>query len=545
MKKQTLLLFLLALLTLPTFWRMLRPGIFSMHDFHVFRMLEFDKCVKDFQIPCRWAPDAGFGYGEPLFNFYGQLVYIPGQIVRLLGFSILDSAKFLFILSLLGSAFSMFFLARQLWGNIWAGFISAALYLFAPYRAVDVWVRGALPEATAFVLYPAIIYHLTDYFEKEKIRSLLIFGLLMALLAGVHNLSFLMFFLILIPWFLYLTFKTKKTYLWKNMVGVGILAAGLIAFYLLPLALEKKYISLGKTVEGYYYYRNHFTSLHQLLISRFWGYGGSIWGPNDNMSFAVGYPQWVLPLAIGLTLFLKKKGNLIFFLLLDIGWGALFLTHGKSQFIWDALPFFSFIQFPWRWLAIAVFCFSLASGALVHLFKQKQVILVTGFILAMAIWLEAPRFREDIWFNRTDADHFSAQPWEEQIASALYDFWPAFGKSVPSAAAPALPVVADGQATLLLSERRSALVKYQARVESLVAKTELPIVYFPGWRGYLDGKTIDVYPSGALGVITLEIPNGEHQIELRFIDTPIRSVGNFLTLISLGGFTVLFLKKKK
>src|SRR5581483_131743 len=135
---------------IPTFFAMLKFGIFSMEDFHYFRLLEFDKCIQHLQIPCRWAADSGAGYGEPLFNFYGQFVYAFGEIFHLLSFSKIDSLKITFMSSLLLSAISMFFLARKIWGNNLSAFLSSILYLYAPYRAVDVWVRGALPEAFSF-----------------------------------------------------------------------------------------------------------------------------------------------------------------------------------------------------------------------------------------------------------------------------------------------------------------------------------------------------------------------------------------------------------
>jgi len=108
--------------------------------------VEFDKCIKALQIPCRWAPDAGLGYGEPLFNFYGQFTYAVGEIYHLLGGSIINSVKFLFILSLAGSGISMYFLAKRIWKNDYAALVSSVVYLYAPYRSLDVWVRGALPR---------------------------------------------------------------------------------------------------------------------------------------------------------------------------------------------------------------------------------------------------------------------------------------------------------------------------------------------------------------------------------------------------------------
>src|SRR5258708_28332007 len=146
MRKVKIFLIIIFLLSIPTFAKMVRPGIYSMQDFHYFRLFEFDKCIKALQIPCRWAPDAGLSYGEPLFNFYTQVPYAVGEIIHLIGFQLVDSLKITFILSLILSGISMFFLSRQIWKSELGGFFSALFYIYAPYRAVDVWVRLALPE---------------------------------------------------------------------------------------------------------------------------------------------------------------------------------------------------------------------------------------------------------------------------------------------------------------------------------------------------------------------------------------------------------------
>src|SRR3989344_1329333 len=79
-------------------------GYFNMHDdLQMMRQLEMEKCFLDLQIPCRWVPDMGYGYGYPLFNYYPPLPYLIGQVVRLAGFSFVDTAKILFIFSFVAS----------------------------------------------------------------------------------------------------------------------------------------------------------------------------------------------------------------------------------------------------------------------------------------------------------------------------------------------------------------------------------------------------------------------------------------------------------
>ena len=116
--KNNIFILLVILITIPTFWKMLPEGIYSMQDFHLFRLFEYDLCIQRYEIPCRWAQDAGLGYGEPLFNFYGQFPYFVGEIFHLSGLSFIDSTKILFILSLLGSGIAMFYLSKNIWKKL-------------------------------------------------------------------------------------------------------------------------------------------------------------------------------------------------------------------------------------------------------------------------------------------------------------------------------------------------------------------------------------------------------------------------------------------
>ncbi len=155
-KKSQTLFFLLLLVALSLFsWRyLLKPGYFSMHDdMQIMRIFELDKCVKDGQLPCRWVPDLGYSYGYPLFNYYPPLPYYLGEVFHLLGFSFIDSVKILFGLGFILSGIFMFFLAREFWGE-WGGFLSAIFYIYAPYHAVDVYVRGAMVKHSALVWFP-------------------------------------------------------------------------------------------------------------------------------------------------------------------------------------------------------------------------------------------------------------------------------------------------------------------------------------------------------------------------------------------------------
>lgn len=524
---------MLVILVVPTFWRMLRSGIYTIQDPHFFRLVEFDKCIKDFQIPCRWSADAGLGYGEPLFNFYGQLPYVIGEVFHLIGFSYIDSLKIIFIISLVGSTISMYFFARYLWNSSWAGFLSAIIYTYAPYRAVDVWVRGALPEALAFVIFPLIMWRIDVFIDKGRTRDLLWSSLLVALLILIHNLSLLLFAPVLGAWIILRLFFTKQWKKFLQFILMFLLAGGLAAFYILPVIFEARYVNLESTIKGYFDFRGHFTNVNQLLLSRFWGYGASVFGPEDDLSLAVGYVQWMLPSTLTIFLLVKRKiwQYKYLYILVALGWFSLFLTHNKSTFIWQAVNPMTYFQFPWRFLTMAVFCFSLAGGALILLVRQQKVILL--LLTFLAIILNYSSFKEDIWLKTTDSSLTKGQEWENQMRMSIGDYWPKFG-SVPAT------VAFQSSDKIDLVEKRSNLAKFKLKTDG---KIEFPIAYFPGWIGLADGKKIEVYP-GENGLVSSSIPNETSSVTLRFQNTPIRMVGNYLSIVSVAVFLLLFFKTK-
>ena len=63
-KISSVYLILTIIFSIVSFYQLTRPGFFPMQDdLQAFRVEQMVKCVKDFQIPCRWIPDMGYQYG--------------------------------------------------------------------------------------------------------------------------------------------------------------------------------------------------------------------------------------------------------------------------------------------------------------------------------------------------------------------------------------------------------------------------------------------------------------------------------------------------
>lgn len=516
----------MVIISIPTFARMLRPGIYSMQDFPYFRVVEYAKCLQTNVFPCRWAPDAGLGFGEPVFSFYSHVPFFLGALGTQIFGSSIDALKLVFAFSLFGSAVAMFLLARTLWKNNWSAFASSMLYIYAPYRAVDVWVRGALPEAFAFVLLPLILFSFEKLRATKKVSWFVSLVLSLSALVLTHNLSVLLFSPLLVVWFALGLMQSKDKKVLFAVVSACLLALSLSAFYLLPTVTESQYINLSTTTVGYFDFRAHFVTVPQLFISRFWGYGGSTWGQEDGLSLSIGQVQGavlVLSLILSSLALIRTKGkkdeSFKAVLLSVLALLFLAMTHNKSAFIWEALsPVMKYIQFPWRFLGVALFCISLTSGYLVKNINTKTVIFSAVFFSTLAVVLNTSFFREDIWFKTTDQKMQTGEAWVEQTRASIGDYWPVYG-----------PIPADPADTSQVEIVSPHKLFY--RVTNAPEEVVLPVSYFPGWTVSQSNNKISTNPNKE-GLISFDArTNGSYTIA--FENTPVREWGNGITLFSL------------
>src|SRR3989344_3543413 len=133
--KKALLIFAFLLTTF-SILPFISSGFFHVHDdTQVARVYEMSRALKDGYFPVRWVKDLGYGYGYPIFNFYAPLSYYIGGFLNIIGFDSLHSTKIMMVLGIYLSAVSMFFLARNIWGDI-GGVVSSVFYVFAPYHAL-------------------------------------------------------------------------------------------------------------------------------------------------------------------------------------------------------------------------------------------------------------------------------------------------------------------------------------------------------------------------------------------------------------------------
>ncbi len=484
----------------------------------------------------------GWGNGFPLFNFYGVFPYYLGAILSyFIGY--LGASKILFFISLIAGSFGVYLLVKSLWGKL-AGTTSAILYLFAPYKALDVYVRGALSESLALAIIPFVFYFgykLTISPQRKKYSILFTFFLFIFLIT--HNIMVLLFLPVLIGWLIYWLIVSKCKNI-KLVILSGILSLGLSSFFILPAFFEKNLIQTESLVRFELDFKANYLKLSQLFIDRMWGYGTSIPGPEGGMSFQVGWPYWWLVVLSLFFLFISKaKKSTKFLVAAVIGTFifSVFMTHNKSTFIWIRVGLLKYFQFPWRFLSLSIFTSSLLGGFVVSAIKEKWQVYLSIAIIVLTVFLNWSYFKPKLFYSINDSEKLSGELWDQQKKGALLDYLPKTALE-PREAAPDNPFVKSGMAEITNFINRSNKWEFTARVKNK-SEIEVPVYYFPNWTVKVDNKTYPFSYDNLLGRITLTLNPGSYKVEGHFEDTPLRKIANIITLISIVGFIGFIFKK--
>ena len=358
--------------------------ILTGDNLHAWRLSEMGNCIDDGQVPCRWAAELGNGYGLPLFNFYPPLPYYAGDMLHRLGLSYLNTVDALFVIGLVGAALSMFLLGRSLWGNL-GGMVSAIAYVYAPYLALDTYMRGALGELWALAIAPALFWAVYRLLTTGRARYILPIALFSAFLLLSHSLASLILMPMMAVWAAGLVatrgrILARRLGAWKPAL-FGLIGAlwglGLAAFFTLPMLAEGGNVQLENTTGFPFRFQAHFTTVSDLFLQRSSDYSALLaanGGPGTPIQ--IGWFHWALAglaLPAGVLLLLSGRRLQALAVLLLAGFFAagVFMSISASEGIWDTFDALRFLQFPWRYVGLISLATAALAGAWFALIRER------------------------------------------------------------------------------------------------------------------------------------------------------------------------------
>lgn len=547
-KLKFMMVFVVAVgICLPTLIPLMQKEFFHLHDFtHVARLSEMHQALMDGHFPVRWSKNLGYGFGLPQFNFYAPLAYYIAELFHLIGFSELTSIKLMVASNFIASFMALFYVTYRLWG-VRAGLIGATAFIYIPYRAVDTYVRGAFGELTAITMLALVIMMITYWFFDRQWKWVGSLALTVGGLVLSHNLVAL----ISLPFIgllgiLLIVLSPKNTFkisMFQFLVGLS-LGLAISSFYAIPALAEKQYTMVDQLTQGFSDYHHHFLYLRQFFVGK-WGYGGSISGLDDDISFVIGVVQVLLTLVAGFSLliYFKRMKRHDIGLILFFGSGVLIsmlLSSYKSEFVWDTLSsLMAFIQFPWRFLSIIIVFISMLSAASVWVVHKKkygvQVSFTLGAVIAL-IALNYQYFRPSEYLTSTiDLYYTDVTRIQKEMSGIIPDFIPKnnlAGELIPAdnrfeASNQDTKLVVDVDRThefaLLVKPKTKDVIK-------------INIFDFPGWQIYVDGVPVEHMKSEISGLMSVVVePTEEEYVVISglFEERGLRLITDIVSLIAL------------
>jgi len=526
--KNKLLIIILFLLLIIPLIPLLNNGLPFTHDGrdHVARIANFYQSLSEGNIIPRWGANLNWGYGHPVLMFLYPLPSYFASFFHLIGFNFVDSVKIVFALGFLLSGYFMYlWLSQFLKKDV--SIFGAVLYAYAPYRFVDLYVRGAIGEHFAFVFLPLVLYFIYKLYKKENYLYLIFLSISFAFLVLSHNALSLIFlpFIFFYAVFLWSKLRFKKSYLIYT-AGSIILGFLLSFFFWFPALIEGKYTLRNILTSGTYV--NRFVDFKALI------YGPWNYGQTGEFTVQLGPIHWLgLIISLIVVFFLLKKrkenyylflGGLVYSIL------AIFMMLRESDFIWRNIMVLQNFQFPWRLLAITVFSTSLLGALSVSLLKGKlrKIIilglLITIFLLSLSYMkpkgylIKPEAFYTGVFESTTDTGE-SSPIWSVR-----------FMEKRPTE--PIQVIEGEGKVREIIHKTNYRLYEFEGKDS---ARLLVNILYFPNWTIYVDGKKepTQFQDPSYRGLMTFYVTGKNHKIEAVFEDTKLRTFSNYLSLLGL------------
>jgi uncharacterized membrane protein len=532
MKNLKLYLLICIVSLLPMLLMFTNPNLPHTSDgaMHLARIASYWRELASGQFPVRWSSTFDYGYGTPIFNFFHPLPYYITSGIVGIGFNLVTTLKIAFALSFLLSGVFMLLFAREFFEDDKTAFLVTIMYQFAPFRLVEILVRGSLGGIFSYTFLPIVLYGLMKLKKTGLYRYFHLTAIVTLLLITSHNIVGFVFFGLSVLFVLFFSGNRKKLFVSLGALGAGLLLSG---FFVLPAILEHKYTL------GYQYTKNLFWNNFPSFINFFvLNLTNEVKYRTAEVAVQIGLFHWIALVIAGIYLVRKKLSkqfqivtvytSIVFIL-------TLIFMQPISTLLWEKIDFLRQFQYPWRLLGVINFVTAFAGAAylLLPLFKKSQVAYITLIVLIIgttAYYWQPPQGyqkinEQDFWNYPLSTNYFGEVDlvWSEGTA-----------KGYP---AHVVDVVAG---TAVISDIIKKPIKHTYTVSAQTDATILDRTqFFPGWKVLVDGKDtlIQFQDQNYRGLITYQIPKGNHAITVVFSQSKIQQIGNALTAVT---FILLF-----
>lgn len=518
---------------------------------HITAIAQFHQALSDGDFPVVWT-DKYANYGLPMALVAHQLPNYLGAFLSNFSDNMVTNYNMLLFLAVLLSGLFFYRFLRIYFSPI-ISLLGTVIFTFAPYKIINIYIRGAMPEVFASIFVPLIFIGIYDLVNKKSMRSVLLLILSFTLLVLTHPMLFVINLFLILPYFTFLFFQNQSVIKVKDIVrdidykilviffGVIVFSLCIAAFYLIPLFMETKYLVYGREASQ---------STHQYLswsnfLSPEWYYFLNTDIFHRGHFIKTGVVEFI-SLFLGLLVLIYKwfitkdtRMSILEYAVIT-GFVILFFVTQYSEVFYNHISILAAIQFPWRMLSAFMFIPPIIIAYLLKDVKSHRILILLMLMFALQY---LPQLYGKNYTNY-EKEHYLFTA--INLGQEKNTVWT--GKTEDYSIQKQKYAVIEGKGRVT-----QATVKNSERVYSVEAKSSIRMVdytfYFPGWNVYVNGKPapIEFQDPNYRGVITYKLPKGMHEVKVVFEDTKVRLLAKLISIISLIGLPILlyFLNKKK
>ncbi len=528
-KRKINYLYLLVVFSILPLISLLRKGVYESGDMsiHIYHAISFFNSIKDGVLVPKWGPELNAGYGYPVFIFMYLLPYYLISFVHSFGISFISSFKLVLAISYLTSGIFFFKWASSHFGEKVA-FGSAIFFLFAPYHLVDLHFRVDIGEIVALSIIPLSFLVAKKINDTQKPIFYLINSFVITLLIISHPALSIASIPLLVLYLFFMAYQTNKDwfivsakYIFSILGGIG-----LSSFYWFVTLVNLQYVRV------FPFEQLQFVNIDNLLYSP-WRYGLLFQGPYGELSFLIGYAQFLVVI-LGLYLYFSKrmgKENIFFLFWFILFFVTIFFMLPLSRELWKIIPLIDNFQFTYRLLGINIFITSAIAGIVLKKYKNSLLFYLIVFFAISTTILN--------WGNRkvipeiNDSALILNLPYStvegagvSQGISKWTDINQPWFSEIPSK-----PIeVVEGRASFkqIFKERLEHVYIIQSEENSLIRENTL---YFPGWNININGEEQTLL-FDEKGIINFRLDQGLYKVNLSY-NEPTQKYANALTMLTL------------
>ena len=483
---------------------------------HICRLMGTEQSIKEGQPYATIMSEFCNGFGYSWNIFYSPLTAFLPLIFRIIGFNFVNCIKiFIWICTFLSGIF-MFQFMDKVTRNYKVALISSILYIFAPYRLTDMYVRNALAEYASFVFFPLIFNGMyTIFYRKNKNGYLLAVGAIGLMLT--HSVITMYMAIFCVIYLLWNFRKLKNKRVLKKIILNTIIILAVTAFFWLPMLHHKLSTDYEVFVPGRMerHDANFGVNILQLLTTT-----------SDNaMIFELG-----IVTILGLLLCIpvikrmrKHKNNTIYSIyMFSLIAGLISIIASLDVFPFKHLPhILQMLQFPFRMLTFSSFFFSIVVAINLGVISKKLTMRDVGIVFVLSATIAIALTNHAHYQESFDEKMlWPAVPITENTGRvhagcASFEYLPSkayknleYIKNRNNEA-----LVIEGNAQLENQNKKGTKLEFDAKYVLAPTKVELPYIYYLGYTVILenDGQKEEL--------CTYETENGFIGIELPIMET--------------------------